>query len=461
MGNLGEQLAVLAQRLWDNFFHKKVRETQKSMLRQYRAQVTTAAANGKIGVKRPFDSTETFLPYVSSMETAPVGAQVVVMVFGEGKNAANHMIFMYADGRSELGGTGVKSFNGRIGSVVPQTGDYTKEMVGLGNVDNTSDADKPISTATETALQTLEKTVDEKIGKNMTAEATGLPAGSAPTVSYDSDTNKMSFGIPAGTNGKDGTDGITPTIGANGNWYLGDTDTGKPSRGEPGKNGSDANVTESNITAALGYKPGNYSKPEGGIPKTDLSSGVQASLDKADGALQKIGSDQISTIGFENGALTIDNDGSKLKMTPVTRIGAAAPNTVKFQGSTIYGTDHTEQDVILNGIADGTGDNDAATVRQLKNGLSGKIPVYDPAYANKMLVRDGDGYIDGFDLAPSSVGAMPKASDIAGYDATANQVVNNSKGTLQWAQFTPIVSVEALPENPDANTLYLIKEGSS
>lgn len=31
-----------------------------------------------------------------------------------------------------------------------------------------------------------------------------------------------------------GTDGITPTIGANGNWYLGETDTGKPSRGEQG-----------------------------------------------------------------------------------------------------------------------------------------------------------------------------------------------------------------------------------
>ena len=31
-----------------------------------------------------------------------------------------------------------------------------------------------------------------------------------------------------------GTDGITPTIGANGNWFLGETDTGLPSRGEQG-----------------------------------------------------------------------------------------------------------------------------------------------------------------------------------------------------------------------------------
>ena len=33
---------------------------------------------------------------------------------------------------------------------------------------------------------------------------------------------------------KNRKDGITPHIGDNGNWYLGDTDTGKPSRGETG-----------------------------------------------------------------------------------------------------------------------------------------------------------------------------------------------------------------------------------
>lgn len=37
-----------------------------------------------------------------------------------------------------------------------------------------------------------------------------------------------------GANGKDGVDGTTPHIGTNGNWYLGETDTGKPSRGEQG-----------------------------------------------------------------------------------------------------------------------------------------------------------------------------------------------------------------------------------
>ena len=35
----------------------------------------------------------------------------------------------------------------------------------------------------------------------------------------------------------DGADGLTPTIGDNGNWYLGNADTGKPSRGEKGDKG--------------------------------------------------------------------------------------------------------------------------------------------------------------------------------------------------------------------------------
>lgn len=41
-----------------------------------------------------------------------------------------------------------------------------------------------------------------------------------------------------GDPGDPGKDGITPTIGPNGNWYLGAADTGKPSRGETGPQGT-------------------------------------------------------------------------------------------------------------------------------------------------------------------------------------------------------------------------------
>ena len=49
-----------------------------------------------------------------------------------------------------------------------------------------------------------------------------------------------------------GADGITPTIGENGNWYLGDTDTNKPSRGEKGEKGETGAQGEKGDTGATG-----------------------------------------------------------------------------------------------------------------------------------------------------------------------------------------------------------------
>ena len=67
---------------------------------------------------------------------------------GEDTNNAKY----WAEHAQQAAGGGVVSFNGRTGSVVPQAGDYDKGMVGLGNVDNTSDADKPVSTKQQEAL---------------------------------------------------------------------------------------------------------------------------------------------------------------------------------------------------------------------------------------------------------------------------------------------------------------------
>ena len=51
-----------------------------------------------------------------------------------------------------------------------------------------------------------------------------------------------------------GADGITPTIGENGNWYLGATDTGKPSRGEKGETGARGEKGDTGATGATGPK---------------------------------------------------------------------------------------------------------------------------------------------------------------------------------------------------------------
>ena len=68
---------------------------------------------------------------------------------------------------------------------------------------------------------------------------------------------------------------ITPTIGDNGNWYLGDTDTNKPSRGEKGETGEKGEKGDTGATGPTGPK-GDIGPqgPQGEIgPKGD--TGVQ------------------------------------------------------------------------------------------------------------------------------------------------------------------------------------------
>ena len=55
-----------------------------------------------------------------------------------------------------------------------------------------------------------------------------------------------------GSKGPAGTDGVTPTIGTNGNWYLGETDTGKPSRGEKGEQGDKGDIGPQGPTGPQG-----------------------------------------------------------------------------------------------------------------------------------------------------------------------------------------------------------------
>lgn len=73
---------------------------------------------------------------------------------------------------------------------------------------------------------------------------------------------------PAGAPGKDGTsgaDGVTPHIGDNGNWYLGETDTGKPSRGADGVTGATGATGEKGADGKSAYQ---YAQ-EGGYTGTE------------------------------------------------------------------------------------------------------------------------------------------------------------------------------------------------
>ena len=61
-------------------------------------------------------------------------------------------------------------------------------------------------------------------------------------------------GVP-GEDGKDGANGITPHIGDNGNWYVGSTDTGNPSRGATGAPGKGGAKGDPGTPGAAGHTP--------------------------------------------------------------------------------------------------------------------------------------------------------------------------------------------------------------
>ena len=122
---------------------------------------------------------------------------------------------------------------------------------------------------------------------------------------------------PPGT-GADGKDGITPTIGKNGNWYLGSTDTGKPSRGAdgtpgatgaPGKDGAPGADGKDGITPTIG-KNGNWylgstdtGKPSRGAAGTPGAAGASGK----DGSPGADGKDGITPAIGENGNWYLGN----------------------------------------------------------------------------------------------------------------------------------------------------------
>ena len=120
----------------------------------------------------------------------------------------------------------------------------------------------------------------------------------------------------------DGKDGITPTIGKNGNWYLGSTDTGKPSRGAggtpgaagaSGKDGSPGADGKDGITPAIGENGNWYlgssdtGKPsrgaDGAVP--DIQIGTVTTLPAGSDATASMGGtaeNPLLNLGIPKGA---------------------------------------------------------------------------------------------------------------------------------------------------------------
>jgi len=157
---------------------------------------------------------------------------------------------------------------------------------------------------------------------------------------------------PPGT-GADGKDGITPTIGKNGNWYLGSTDTGKPSRGAdgtpgatgaPGKDGAPGADGKDGITPTIG-KNGNWylgstdtGKPSRGAAGTPGAAGKDGSpgADGKDGITPAIGENGNWYLGSsDTGKPSRGADGAvpDIQIGTVTTLPAGSDATASMGGT--------------------------------------------------------------------------------------------------------------------------------
>lgn len=160
---------------------------------------------------------------------------------------------------------------------------------------------------------------------NMIVEAVTLETGKPATVSKSLVDNvyKLVFGLPRGNTGATGPqgatgNGISDIVLKSGNHAPGTSDVYTITMTDGttfdfsvynGSNGQGAGDMMAAVydprgkrTDIFAYADAKYSKPSGGIPKTDLASDVQTSLGKADSALQ---SAPVTSVNSKTGAVSL------------------------------------------------------------------------------------------------------------------------------------------------------------
>ena len=132
-----------------------------------------------------------------------------------------------------------------------------------------------------------------------------------PVTVQKSDGSSQSFKVEA----KNGQDGLTPVIGDNGNWFIGDTDTGKPSRGEVGPSPDLSNYVKNTDYAKDGQggviSTGNHFRvySNNGVPYVNSINSEQYSssgdnIFVGKGTLESIKDDYV---GSSNPVITLNN----------------------------------------------------------------------------------------------------------------------------------------------------------
>ena len=300
----------------------------------------------------------------------------------------------------------------------------TKAMVGLSDVDNTSDADKPISTSTQTALDlkankldptfygTVTSTNDVVVNGNLTVNGTTFSASSTSItiednmlqLAHENPANTVDLGLVVAYNdGSTKHAGIVRDVSAD-RWRLFKDVTTEP-------------------TTAIDFTLASYD---------DLQVGQFI----ADGA--EIGNVTDTEIQYLNGVTSAIQDQLDAKLASSTAASTYAPIASPTFTGTVSGI--TKNMVGLNNV-DNTADADKDISNLTQAALDLKAPLANPTFT---------GTVSGIDKSMVALGNVDNTSDLNKPVSTATQTALDLKANVDGATLTGTVT---LPSSTSVGTV--------
>lgn len=220
--------------------------------------------------------------------------------------------------------------------------------------------------------------------------------------------------------------------------------------------------------AAKGFtkNTGTYSKPAGGIPKTDLSDAVQASLGKADTALQTA---PVTSVNGKTGAVTLTSDEILLDSEHTNTVGSELALKQMKTGNLAVMTDDIATDDSIP-IYD---KSSTSNVRVFWSKIISTIRTALFGSSNGFLKADGSGVISASKINTSDMndGVVTKsklAADVLRetcidypYNSPLFALANDGKTLFIWAsaEITQSIGAESFAELPDGYSVTVTLTG--
>jgi hypothetical protein len=236
-----------------------------------------------------------------------------------------------------------------------------------------------------------------------------------------------------GVDGQDGKNGITPHIGANGNWFIGDDDTGVKAKGSDGTNGKDGQDGAPGEKGETGEQG-----PRGADGKDGLTTSV------------KIGE---TTYDHENGIIALPEFSAKIPFTTAKLVNNPI-GTFKM-GDDLVGMSITEILTKLLGLSDSTiVDPDEPGTPTEPNSIvekiiANKIPMYSVNLNGEVAEVAYDEVIT---YTEDAAKAQPKKAGFYQIIDEAGEVVESGYQELT-ADNPNVIYIIALPKDVDFSTM--------